>query len=85
MDLNDMATKKHILLTPRNIQTLESLWYETNSRSRLSHNQILGAYSYIRREYKGKKQAGRRGEPLVISTAESIKSNGMKEPQTKEN
>jgi len=65
---NAMANKNHILLTPGNIQTPKSLWYETNSTSRLSHNQILQTYAYIRRRWKGKKQAGIKGEPLVTCT-----------------
>ena len=63
-----MADKNPTLLTPGNIQTPKSLWYETNRISRLSPNQTPRIYTYTRRIQKGKKQAGRRGEPLVTST-----------------
>jgi len=85
MHLHDIATKNGILLSPGNIQTPKSLWSETNCTSRLSPNQILQTYTYIRRQQKGKKQAGRRGEPLAISTTENIKTKGMNEPLTKGN
>ena len=42
---NDMAKTKVTLLTPGNIQTPKSLWYETNCTSRLSPNQILQTYT----------------------------------------
>ena len=44
---NAMANKNCTLLTPGNILTAQSLWYETNRTSRLSPNQIVQIYAYI--------------------------------------
>ena len=45
-----MANKNRTLLTPGNIQTPKFLGYETNHTSRISSNQILQTYLYIRKK-----------------------------------